>query len=63
MIVIVHLNTEIKGALSVENPEQTNVLLLKPGVGQNIAAPVLPTARNFFLVTGLLNWCKRTLKM
>ena len=33
--------------LSVENPEQTNVLPLKPG-GQNIATHASPTARNFF---------------
>ena len=34
---------------SVENPELTNVLRLKPGVGQNIAMHASPTARNFFL--------------
>ena len=35
---------------SVENSELTNVLPLKPGVGQNIATQASPTARNFFLV-------------
>ena len=35
---------------SVETPELTNVLPVKPAVGQNIAAHVLLTARNFFLV-------------
>ena len=35
---------------SVENPELTNVLPLKPGVGQNIAVHASPTARNFFHV-------------
>ena len=35
---------------SVENPELTNVLPLKPGVGQNLAVHALSTARNFFLV-------------
>ena len=35
---------------SVESPELTNVLPLKPGGGQNIAKLASPTARNFFLV-------------
>ena len=34
---------------SVENSELTNLLTLKPGVGQNIATDASPTARNFFL--------------
>jgi len=41
-------DTEIK-VPSVENPELANVLLLKPGVDENIAMHALPTARNFFL--------------
>ena len=32
--------------LSVGNPELTNVLPLKPGVGQKVATHVLPAARN-----------------
>ena len=36
--------------LSVENPEQTNVLTLKPGVDENIAMHTSPIARNFLLV-------------
>ena len=39
---------EIK-APSLENPELTNVLPLKPGVDQNKATHASPTARNFFL--------------
>ena len=35
---------------SVENPELTNALPLKPGVCQNIAMHASPTTRNFFLV-------------
>ena len=35
---------------SVENTELTHVLLLKPGVGQDIAIHASPTARNFVLV-------------
>ena len=35
---------------SVENSELTNVLPLKPGIGQNIATLALLTARNFFQV-------------
>ena len=35
---------------SVENPELTNVLHLKPGVGQNIATHASPTTMNLFLV-------------
>ena len=35
---------------SVENPELTNVLPLKPGVGQIIAMHASPTARIVFLV-------------
>ena len=35
---------------SVENPELTNVLPLKPGGGQNIAMHALHTARNFLFV-------------
>ena len=35
---------------SVENPELTNVLLLKPGVEHNVAMHASPSARNFFLV-------------
>ena len=35
---------------SVENPELTNVLHLKPGAGQNIATHAFPTTRNLFLV-------------
>ena len=31
---------------SVENPQLTNGLPLKPGIGQNITTHVLPTARN-----------------
>ena len=42
-------DAEIK-APSVENPELTNVLPQKPGVGQNIATHASPTARKFFLV-------------
>ena len=42
-------NTETK-VQSVRNPELTNVLLLKPGVGQNIATCTPPTDRNFFPV-------------
>ena len=41
-------SAEIK--VFVENPELTNVLPLKPGIGQNITIHVSPTARNFFLV-------------
>ena len=40
-------DAEIK-AHSVESPELTNVLPLKPGVGQNIASDASPTARKFF---------------
>ena len=40
--------TKIKD-LSVGNPELTNVLPLKPGVGQS-TMHASPTARNFFLV-------------
>ena len=36
--------------LSVENPEPTNVLPLKPGAGQNIATHAFPTASDLFLV-------------
>ena len=36
---------------SVENPELTKALPLKPGVGQNIAVHAVPAARNFFLPT------------
>ena len=35
---------------SVENTELTNVLLLKSGLGQNIATHASPTTRNFLLV-------------
>ena len=35
---------------SVESPELTNVLPLKPQVGQNVAVHASPTARNFFPV-------------
>ena len=35
---------------SFKVPELTNVLALKPGVGQNIAMHALPTTRSFFLV-------------
>ena len=35
---------------SVKKPELTNVLPFKPGVGQNIASYVSPTANNFFRV-------------
>ena len=35
---------------SVENPELTNVLSLKPGVGQIIAMHASPTARTVVLV-------------
>ena len=35
--------------LSVENPELTNVLPLKPALGQNIATHTSPSARYFFL--------------
>ena len=34
----------------IKNPELTNVLPFKPGVGQNIAMHASPAARNFFLV-------------
>ena len=34
----------------MENPDLTNVLLLRVGVGQNIAMHASPTAGNFFLV-------------
>ena len=33
-----------------ESPEMTKVLLLKPGVGQNITTHASPIARNFFFV-------------
>ena len=33
-----------------DNPELTNVLPSKPGVGQKIVMHAFPTARNFFLV-------------
>ena len=36
-------------SLSVENPQLTNVLYLKPGVGKNITMHAVPTARTFFL--------------
>ena len=36
--------------LSAENPELTNVLPLKRGVGQNIAMHVSPTYRNVILL-------------
>ena len=36
-------------APSVENPELTNLLPLKPELGQNIATDASPTARNVFL--------------
>ena len=42
------VDAEIK-VLFVENPELTNVLRLNPGVGQNVASCVSPTAKNFFL--------------
>ena len=42
------VGTEIKVS-SVENPELTNVLPLKPGLGQKIATHASPTTRNFFL--------------
>ena len=42
-------DSEIK-VPSVENPELTNCLSLKPGVGQNIAMHASPTARNNLLV-------------
>ena len=42
-------DAEIK-APSVENSELTNVLPLKPALGQNIAIYASSTARNFFLV-------------
>ena len=35
---------------SVENTEMTHVLLLNPGVGQDIAIHASPTARNLVLV-------------
>ena len=35
---------------SLENPELTNVLPLKPELGQNIAMHALTAARSFFLV-------------
>ena len=43
------VKTEIKMP-TVENPMLTNILPLKPGVGQNKAMHASPTARNFFLV-------------
>ena len=43
------MDAEIK-VPSVENPELTNVLPVKPGVGQNIAMHAYPTARIFFFV-------------
>ena len=42
-------DAEIK-APSVEKPELTNILPLKPGVCQNIATDASPTAENFCLV-------------
>ena len=42
-------DAEIK-VFPVENPELITVLLVKPGMGQNITTHVSPTARNFFLV-------------
>ena len=42
-------NAEIK-ITSVENPEMTKVLLLKPEVSQNITTHASPTAKNFFFV-------------
>ena len=44
----VRADAEIKVS-SVVNPALTNVVSLKPGIGQNIAAHASPTARNFFL--------------
>ena len=35
---------------TVENPELTDDVPLKPGIGQNITTHALPTARNFFPV-------------
>ena len=44
------LRTQKLRSPSAENPELTNVLPLKPGVGQNIAMHASPAATNFFLV-------------
>ena len=41
------LRTQILRTPSVENPELTNVLPLKPGVGQNIVMHASPAATNF----------------
>ena len=43
------VGTEIK-VPTVENPELTDDVPLKPGVGQNITMHALPTAWNFFPV-------------
>ena len=43
-------DADIVKVSSVESPELTDVLPLKPGVGQNIALLASPTARNSFLV-------------
>ena len=43
------MDTEIK-VPSVENSDLTNVLPLKPAVGQTIAMHALPTARILFIV-------------
>ena len=40
---------------SVETPRLTNVLLLKPGIGQNIATHASPTVRYFCLVLVLFS--------
>ena len=42
-------DTEIK-VPSVENPELTNVLPLRPGVGQNIATHAVSAARDVLLL-------------
>ena len=42
------VDAEIKVS-SAENPELTNVLPIKRGLGRNISLHVLPTLRNFFV--------------
>ena len=41
---------------SVENPDRTDVLLLKQGVVQNVASHASPTARILFHVLILPSW-------
>ena len=46
----VSLSLSLSFVVVVENPEPTNVLLLKPGVDKNIATHASPTDRNIFFV-------------